>query len=232
MGKLNDEEAMAKTTVMGAILATGVMLAGMTTAWAQGGPPPQGSYEPDAFGLASAGVYSGPYIKAGGGWSWSGSNKFDDTPVYGGGIGWRFTPYFRMDATFDYRSDNRDRPAGNARFTNWAAMVNAYLDFNLPIIRPLVPYIGGGIGIDQNKVNGSIATVSGTTTSHLTGSSKNQFAWQAMAGVSYYFTPNLALDVGYRYFYGGRAESGSSSGLPVKGDYSANEIIGSLRWGF
>ncbi|MGH7091510.1 MAG: outer membrane protein, partial [Stellaceae bacterium] len=75
-------------------------------------------------------------------------------------------------------------------------------------------------------------TVGGTTVSRITGSSKNQFAWQAMAGVSWYLTPNLALDASYRYFYGGRAEAGSSSGLPVKGDFSAHEIVGSLRWGF
>ncbi len=186
----------------------------------------------DSFGLVNSGTRLGPYLKAGGGYSWSTSSRFGDSPVFGGGIGWRFLPFFRMDATFDYRSDGKDNAAGGARFTNWAAMANAYLDFNLPVIRPLVPYVGAGIGIDQNKVSGSTVTVGGTTVAHLTGSNKNQFAWQAMAGVSYYLTANLALDVGYRYFYGGRAESGSSSGLPVRGDYSTNEVVGTLRWEF
>ena len=216
------------------LLAAGLTLAGMATALAQGAPPPGPAPYPvydqnNSFGLSTAGVYPGPYVKAGGGWSWGASTRFGDSPVFGGGVGWRFTPFFRADATFDYRSDGRDRPAGNARFTNWAAMLNGYFDFNLPIIRPLIPYVGAGLGIDQNKVGGSTVTVGGTSTASLTGSSKNQFAWQAMAGVSYYFTPNLALDVGYRYFYGGRAESGSSSGIPVKGDFSSNEVIGSLR---
>lgn len=212
------------------MLGAGLLLAATTAAIAQ--PAPQVSDQSDSFGLSKAGVYSGPYIKGGGGYSYSATSRFGDSPVFGGGVGWRFTPYFRMDATFDYRSDGKDNIAGGARFTNWAAMLNGYLDFNLPVIRPLIPYIGAGAGIDQNKVDGSTVTVSGTTVSNLTGSSKNQFAWQAMAGVSYYFNPNLALDVGYRYFYGGRAESGSTSGFPVRGDYSAHEVVGALRWGF
>ena len=183
------------------------------------------------FGLSNAGVTPGPYVKAGGGYSFSADSRFGDTPVFGGGIGWRFAPWWRMDATFDYRNDSRDRLAG-AKLRNWAAMLNGYIDLNLPIIRPLIPYIGAGVGIDQNKVGGSTVNVSGTTVNHLTGSSKNQFAVQAMAGVSWYFSPTLALDVGYRYFYGGRAQSGSTSGFPIRGDYQAHELLGAVRWGF
>jgi opacity protein-like surface antigen len=88
------------------------------------------------------------------------------------------------------------------------------------------------VGIDQNKVGGSTATVGGTSVAHLTGSSKDQFAWQAMTGLSWYVTPTLALDVGYRFFYGGRTESGFSAGLQVRGDYGAHEVLAGLRWGF
>jgi opacity protein-like surface antigen len=213
------------------VLAAGLSLAMLGAASAQA-QQAQVYDQSSSFGLSNAGVTPGPYVKLGGGYSASASSRFGDSPVFGAGIGWRFTPWLRTDATFDYRSDGKDNIAGGARFRNWSAMLNGYIDFNLPVIRPLIPYIGGGVGIDQNKVSGSTVTVSGTTVSNLTGSSKNQFAWQAMAGVSWYLTPTLAVDVGYRYFYGGRAESGSSSGLPVRGDYSAHEIVGALRWGF
>ncbi len=207
------------------------LAAGIGAAAAQQPPPPV--YDPNnSFGLSNAGVAPGPYLKLDGGYSWGASSKFGNSPVFGGGLGWRFAPFFRMDATFDYRSDGSFKPAGNAGFTNWAAMLNGYIDFNVPFLRPFVPYIGAGAGIDQNKVNGSIVTVSGTTPASLTGSSKNQFAWQAMAGMSWYLSPNLALDVSYRFFYGGRAESGSGTGFPVRGDYTAHEVLGGLRWGF
>ena len=210
-------------------LAAFCLAASVAVASAQ--QPP--GYDPnESFGLSHAGVAPGPYLKLGGGYSYGATNKFGDSPVFGGGIGFRFAPFFRMDATLDYRSDGTDKIAGGARFRNWAAMLNAYLDFNVPFIRPIVPYIGAGAGIDQNKVGSSTVTVGGTTPASLTGSSKNQFAWQAMAGVSWYLASNLALDVSYRYFYGGRAESGSSAGFPVRGDFTAHEIMGALRWGF
>lgn len=217
--------------VKSVLLAALVTLAAAGAASAQTAPAPV--YDPNnSFGLSNAGVLPGPYIKGGGGYSYSASSRFGNSPVFGGGVGFRFAPWFRTDATFDYRSDGKDLSAGGARFTNWSALLNGYIDLNLPFLRPLIPYVGAGAGFDQNKVAGSTVTVSGTTVSHLTGSNKNQFAWQAMAGVSWYLAPNLALDAGYRFFYGGRAESGAASGLPVKGDYSAHEIVGALRIGF
>jgi opacity protein-like surface antigen len=211
-------------------LAAAGLAASIAVAAAQGAP---GLYDTNNnFGLSNAGVTPGPYLKLDGGYSWSATSKFGDSPVFGGGLGWRFAPFFRMDATFDYRNDSTAKLAGDARLRNWAAMLNGYIDFNVPFLRPLVPYIGAGAGIDQNKVGGSIVTVSGTTPASLTGSSKNQFAWQAMAGLAWYISPTLALDVTYRYFYGGRAESGSGTAFPVRGDYSAHEVVGGLRWGF
>jgi opacity protein-like surface antigen len=185
----------------------------------------------NSFGLSNAGVQPGPYVRLGGGESWSTTSRFGDTPFAGGGVGIRLAPWFRTEADFDWRFDNRDYAAA-ARLRNWAATLNGFVDFNVPFLRPLIPYVGAGAGIDQNKVGSSTVTQSGTTVAHLTGSSRNQFAWQAMAGLSWYMAPNLALDVGYRFFYGGRVTSGATTGLPVRGDYSAHEIVGSLRWGF
>ena len=213
------------------VVAAALSLAAMAAASAQTQPAPVYD-QSNSFGLSSAGVAPGPYIKGEGGYSASDSSRFGDSPVFGGGVGWRFSPWFRSDATFDYRSDGKDNVAGGARFTNWSAMLNAYIDLNLPFLRPLIPYVGAGAGIDQNKVGGSTVNAPGGTVAHLTGSNKNQFAWQAMAGVSWYLTPRLAVDVAYRYFYGGRAESGVATGLPVRGDYGAHEIIGGLRFGF
>jgi opacity protein-like surface antigen len=186
----------------------------------------------NSFGLSNAGVQPGPYLKLDGGYSFPTTHNFANTPVVGGGIGWRFTPFFRMDATFDDRYDSNSRLAGAAKLRDYAAMLNGYVDLNVPFLRPLIPYLGFGAGFAQNKVGGSTVTVSGTTPANLTGSSRNQFAWQGMAGVSWYLAPNLALDVSYRYFYGGRAESGVSSGFPVRGDYRAQEVVGAVRFGF
>jgi opacity protein-like surface antigen len=67
----------------------------------------------------------------------------------------------------------------------------------------------------------------------VTGSTKDQFAWQAMAGASWYFTPTIALEVGYRYFHGGSAENAALTGFPThSGDFDTHEVVGYLRFGF
>jgi opacity protein-like surface antigen len=186
-----------------------------------------------SYGLSNAGVPPGPYLKLGGGYSMGATSRFDNSYVAGAGLGYRFFPFFRSDITFDYRGDFHDKDFGNARFRNWSAMANGYVDFNLPFIRPLIPYIGAGAGIAQNKVNGTTVAVTGGTVNSITGSTKDQFAWQAMAGGSFYFSPTLALDVGYRYFHGGKAEGGTVTGFPTHtGDFDTHEIIGALRFGF
>jgi opacity protein-like surface antigen len=220
-----------KRLVLGVALSLGVI----SGAYAQTTSPEAGYPVYDSsnnWGLSNAGVASGPYLKAGAGHSW-GSGNFDDGWVYGGGIGYRFTPWFRTDATFDYRSDFHDGGSGGARFRNWSAMLNGYIDVNVPIIRPLIPFVGAGAGISQNKVNGTTVTVGGTSVASITGSTKDQFAWQVMAGVSYYFTPATALEVGYRYFHGGSAESGTATGFPThSGDFNTHEVMAYLRIGF
>ncbi|MGH7089741.1 MAG: outer membrane protein, partial [Stellaceae bacterium] len=124
------------------VLAAAVTLAGTGLASAQAPVYDQNN----SFGLSNAGIAAGPYLKAGGGYSYGAGSKFGDSPVFGGGIGWRFNPWFRMDATFDYRSDGKDNAAGGARFRNWSAMLNGYIDINVPFLRPLIPYVGAGVG--------------------------------------------------------------------------------------
>lgn len=221
----------SRSVAFGAIVVVAACAApGMARAQTPVYPP----YDPNtAWGLASAGVPAGPYVKLGGGGSLSASSKFDNSYVVGGGLGYRFSPWFRSDVTFDYRPDFKDKALGDARFRNWSAMLNGYIDFNVPPLRPLVPYIGAGAGIAQNKIEGTIVTVGGTEVASVTGSSKNQFAWQAMAGISWYFTTTTALDVGYRYFHGGSAENATLTGFPThSGDFSTHEVVASLRFGF
>jgi len=186
----------------------------------------------DSWGLSNAGVPPGPYLKVEGGHDWTDTNRFDNGWAYGGGVGYRFFPWFRADATFDYRGQMHDLDANDARFHSWAAMLNGYVDVNIPFLRPLVPYVGAGVGVAQNSVGGSTVTVGGTTVAHITGSNKNQFAWQAMAGASYYVTPRVALDVSYRFFEGGDTASTTATGFPTRGDFGAHEVIGAIRFGF
>ncbi|WP_342238411.1 OmpA family protein [Inquilinus sp. OTU3971] len=72
-------------------------------------------------------------------------------------------------------------------------MANVYYDFEFG--SSFVPYIGGGVGVGFNnwKVKVPDAGIDEEYNSPL-------FAYQGIAGVSYYITPTLAANLEYRYF--------------------------------
>jgi opacity protein-like surface antigen len=175
-------------------------------------------------------VRPGPYLRFDTGHSWATNRNVDDSWIVGAGAGWRFSPNLRGDITFDYRPDFNQNtsfgigPGAKSGLHNWTLMANGYYDFTIGAIQPLVPYVGGGIGIAQNSVDGVTVGVPGTGLARLSGHDTNQFAWQLSAGVTYNFNPNLALDVGYRYLHAGETGLG--------GRLHANELSTSLRFGF
>jgi outer membrane protein OmpA-like peptidoglycan-associated protein len=96
-------------------------------------------------------------------------------------------------------------------------MANVYYDFEFG--SPFVPYVGGGIGVGFNnwKVKVKDANFDFDYDSPL-------FAYQGIAGVSYYITPKLAVNVEYRYF-GETDASFTSGGTKVKLDAPAHHTI-------
>lgn len=216
--------------ILSAASVLGLAFGVCSTAHAQSAPASTASSETSWFGTyAVPAPAPGPYVRLNSGYSF-GNSGAGNSWLIGGGLGWRFSPNWRADLTLDYRPDYRQDtnfgigPGPKTGLDDLTAMANGYYDFTLPMLNPLVPYIGGGIGVARNSYDGVTVQTGPTTTSHLTGSEKDQFAWQAMAGVSYYFSPSLALDVGYRYLDAG------NSGFGTK--LQANEVTAGLRFGF
>lgn len=163
------------------------------------------------------------------------SFKYNDFALKGGatfgaGIGYRFSPMFRVDATLDYfNSDIKGRTAcpsyiksshglnpveNNCNYQDsskagiWTAMANAYVD--LPRLGPVQPYIGAGIGaanVSYNTWKTAEICPTCSYTSEKEGFSDWRFAMGLMAGVSYDITDRLKFDLGYRYLHinGGNA---------------------------
>jgi opacity protein-like surface antigen len=106
------------------------------------------------------------------------------------------------------------------------AMANAYVDLGtFCAFGCLTPFLGAGVGFANHTVSGvtdqgivnSAFYQAGTGTVFLNGTptlgtassrSRTNFAWALMAGVGYQVTPNVTLEVGYRYLNMGRVESG------------------------
>ncbi len=143
----------------------------------------------------------------------------------GAGAGYKFNEWFRADITADYLDPFRysaNIPCGENCAINrktdlyrWDGLVNGYVDLGTWF--GVTPYIGAGAGVAGSYQEGSIgingnALASGIVdprtgtlvTSRVPSRSDYQFAWAAMAGVSYAFGPHMLADIGYRYLDLGR----------------------------
>lgn len=103
-------------------------------------------------------------------------------------------------------------------------MINGYVD--LGTWYGITPFVGGGVGLAYNQThgftdNGLNVVGTGINTSNLPNGvasvvayspisdrSNTSFAWALMAGLGYEVTPNLRLELAYRYLDLGSAQTG------------------------
>jgi OOP family OmpA-OmpF porin len=137
---------------------------------------------------------------------------------------------WRLEGELAYRDNalDLDAPDGGD-VTAWAAMFNAYYDFNKG--GRFEPYVGLGVGaasLDANAVYNS---------------GNDQFddedtvaAYQAMAGVAIGLSERLDLDIGYRYFVAPDAEFDGFQDTVVPttygADYTHQAVTVGLRYQF
>ncbi|KRE16073.1 hypothetical protein ASE66_09900 [Bosea sp. Root483D1] len=239
-------------------------------------PPPP----PELRGTISSGIYlrgdvgvgyqqidkyEQANVRADGG-TFFGATDQNTTFFAGVGIGYRFNNWFRVDGTFEYRgggsigvNDRIDYTNGvgnpgiltntyKGNLSSMVALFNAYVD--LGTWNCLTPYIGAGIGVASNRINGLTdqgANWVDTTTAIIqptlgTASSgtKTGVAWALMAGVGYEVNKNLTLEVGYRYLNLGDAQSGPIRNAFLNDTYAplkvksldSHDIKIGMRWNF
>lgn len=104
----------------------------------------------------------------------------------GGGIGYRFLPNWRIDATIDV--------VNHSRLGETVLLGNLYWDIGT--FGRWTPFIGVGIGAAQLTISDDapIAAAAGS----LQRTEWNA-AWSLMAGTSWELAPNLLVNTGYRY---------------------------------
>ncbi|MCC3243725.1 outer membrane beta-barrel protein [Methylocystis sp. WRRC1] len=146
-----------------------------------------------------------------------------DAAFAGAGVGYQFNSWFRADVTGEYRTAANYRatqsytdiwsapgfsPCGigarchdtyNGQHSAAVFLANGY--FDLGTWYGITPYVGGGIGFAVNwlqNVNDFSAQPAGGF-GYASDTNRTNFAWAVMAGLAYNVTPNLKLEVGYRY---------------------------------
>ncbi len=188
---------------------------------------------------------------------------FDSSPLFNVGIGYQFNPWLRFDGTAEYRGaahfhgQQVESQGGatlpddyNADKTELLFLANAFID--LGNWWGVTPFIGGGIGVSDNKISNFMdfgASQSGITgppcacilsTTYFDNASKTNFAWALYAGLSYRVTPAVSLELMYRYTNLGDATTGAphafdGSQLPgnspfVFHDITSNDLMLGVRW--
>lgn len=175
----------------------------------------------------------------------------------GGGVGYRFAPWFRSDLTLTWRpmfdvdgtftrANSPDR-SFQADVSSVNGMINGYVDVagflpkgKLGIFQP---YAGAGIGFAVNSIDdvkarspfapNLIETAPGGTTAN--------FAWMVTAGTGIHAGNGIIVDLGYKYVDLGSFTSDAGQACAgaacrnvdaVTGDLHAHELSVGIRFGF
>jgi opacity protein-like surface antigen len=160
--------------------------------------------------------------------------KMDNSYMVGGGAGYKWS-WFRADVTLDYGTQTKYTGSAltpsdtTIKIDSFTTLFNAYAD--LGTWYGFTPYIGAGAGAAYLRASGLSApgAVIGPVISDGT---KWNFAWAAMAGLSYSITPTWLVDVGYRYLHLGDVHSGAdaaNAALNLK-NLNAHEFRLGARW--
>jgi opacity protein-like surface antigen len=258
-----------KTLALAGAMAVSVSAIARAADFPAAAPPP--SPMPELRGTISSGIYLRGDIGVGvtnygdyrqqevsqAGGTFIAKEDSSTTFFGGGGIGYRFNNWFRVDGTLEYRggatvgaTDVLFNPFIGGNQTNTykgnlssiVALFNAYVD--LGTWNCLTPYIGAGIGYASNRITGltdqGLQFTGASTLATASDGDKSGVAWALMAGVGYEVNKNLTLEVGYRYLNLGDAQSGrlrnaflNETYSPVKvKDIDSHDFRIGMRWNF
>lgn len=188
---------------------------------------------------------------------------FDSAPLYGLGLGYVHSPWLRFDVTGEYRGKSSFRglehfvDRGNICKANpnvlavcpsehtgskseWLFLANTY--FDLGNWYGVTPYVGAGLGTANVKLH-DFTSVGTPHESVWWASDDSQwnFAWALHGGLAYEVTPNVTVDLAYRYVDMGDGKTGaydtydpSKSALaPTKlNDITSHDVMLGVRWNF
>jgi opacity protein-like surface antigen len=140
-----------------------------------------------------------------------------DAAFAGAGAGYQFNNWFRFDVTGEYRTAADFNALGSyghrcdcsTMLNYWASyhgqlsatvfMANAYVD--LGNWYGITPFVGAGVGLAFNSLQGPwrVDPEYKQDFSAAANRSFTNFAWQVGGGLAFHVTPNLKLEVAYRY---------------------------------
>ncbi|HAK62031.1 MAG: outer membrane beta-barrel protein [Pseudomonadota bacterium] len=144
-------------------------------------------------------------------------------------IGYRYGNGVRTELELGYRTNDVDSLSGavggSGELTAKSVMLNLLYDFNIG--GRVSPYIGAGAGYAQVDYD-SVAPVGAGRIDD----EENVFAYQGIAGLSYWLNNSVELAAEYRYFATQDPDFRTSAGVPVEGEYNSHAALIGFRINF
>lgn len=221
-----------------------------------GDPNYRGTYTSSNFPHSRLG--DGKFGDLGVGYQLSNFFRFDVTGEYRGDMGLSATNILNDQGTTatpfgTLAARNSATTLFKGQLSSAIFLANGYVD--LGNYWGLTPFVGAGIGGARNFLSGVTETgvftarvANNTFSAPFRGSLANQghtsLAWALMGGAAFDITPNLKLEVAYRYLDFGRLRSGKETIVlptgaavpqPFSGrsrDLVSNDVKIGLRWSF
>ena len=152
--------------------------------------------------------------------------EFGDAVFGGGGVGFQWNSWLRVDGTAEYRAKSKFKTIGSytglcpggrcfeaydGKHSAIAVMANAYIDLGTWMY--LTPFVGAGAGYARHTISGlrdvglisdGSAGFAGAQGDH----SEWKFAWAVHAGVAYNIDDSFKMEVAYRYLNFGNVNTG------------------------
>jgi opacity protein-like surface antigen len=192
---------------------------------------------------------------------WDGPVNVGDSGVFDFGVGYQFNSWFRADMTLGYFSSasynsksfyqftgpGSNCPVGggancgdnyNGTIRGGLFLANGYIDVGTWM--GITPYFGGGVGVVVYGVNGLTDVSMSQVNAYGMAPNVNgtNFAWDLTTGLAFHITPNLLLDMSYRYVNMGTMSTGGISCNGGGGchhetqhfDMASNYLTLGMRW--
>lgn len=195
--------------------------------------------------------------------------RIGNTPTFGLGLGYNVNPWASLLASWDWRGiynykknqtqvigSNPIDPLGaktryfdiknsNLMLTfiaNCSQLNNMHFDFNNGAI--LTPFIGVGLGIAKNDLSNFYSITPDAPNLHrnyLNSQTTYSLAAQGITGLSLLLNKQIGVDLGYKFYYGGRCNTNTMIIDPIddplatppwKTNLLTNEIFVSLKYNF
>jgi opacity protein-like surface antigen len=182
-------------------------------------------------------------------YSASASQTFNNTTIsasgmFDFGVGYQFNQWLRGDVTLEYRGGGHfqslytlnDPTPPTTQYADFyradtsslVGLINAYVDMGTWY--GVTPFVGAGVGFARNTLSGFTdqgfgyyqGNPLGAAGGYFSDGTSNNFAWALMTGLDFNVTPNLKLELGYRYLDYGKITTGSSHCLNGVGGFGCS----------